>query len=779
MRGMTGAGAIRRSGTGGLTSRAAARYIEDLSGGGERLRGGAGGGGSRPAPEIPRHHRALPVILCGLLAAVAALPARAGAPEPPTPEERRVILKDLHAAPPPTGDLLLAGGPSDLDVDRYAIDLQVLPSTQTVSGSVRIEARSLVTGLTQVGIDLRNELTVTAVRSAGLPATFTRPTHKVMVTLDRPYDPGETFEVEIDYHGPPTSMGIAFRFDTHAGQPIIQSLSEPYGAKAWWPCVDRPDDKAIVEMDLTVPDTLTGVSNGLLVATVDNNDGTHTFQWRSAYPISTYLVSVAISNYFTWTEFYTPVTGGPAMPVQHWVYPEHASAAQQDLSVTVPMLEAFSSIFGEYPFVEEKYGHAIFNFNGAMEHQTVSSYGAVLIRGDNRYDWIVAHEAAHQWFGDSVGPATFQEIWLNEGFASYGEALWFEHLNGAAGLQAYMQSMDTRPFCGTLFNPPCGLFHRTVYDKGGWVLHMLRGVIGETGFFDGLRAYTQTYKFDSATTDRLRTVMETASGRSLATFFNRWVFQTGEPSYEWGWSAASTPSGWVLYVHVGQVQAGAIFEMPIRIRVTTAGGTQDHVLDNVAASQWFVIPAGAEEPTGVAFDPDLWILKSATGVILDDLDSDGVPDALDNCPNTANAAQADLDGDTLGDACDPDDDGDGIADGADCAPADPLNAPPGEAVTGLLVTGGSTSLLTWDAAATAGSGVTYDVVTGDTGDLAGTGLTGTEACLATGLTTPTHTDARIPPPDGAFYYLVRLANACGAGPIGAASAGPRPSAACS
>src|SRR5262249_37518576 len=205
--------------------------------------------------------------------------------------------------------------------------------------------------------------------------------------------------------GTPPAVGYgAFTFQTHANgtQPIVSSLSEPTYARAWWPCIDRPDDKALVSMDLNVPSGLVAVSNGLLVATLPQGDGTVTYQWRSAYPISTYLVSAAISNYSTWTETYHPVSGAPDMLVQNWVYPELLSKAQQDFSVTVPMLTFFSNLFGEYPFVAEKYGHALFPFGGGMEHQTATSYGSAQVTGNNQYDWIVAHEMAHQWWGDSV-----------------------------------------------------------------------------------------------------------------------------------------------------------------------------------------------------------------------------------------------------------------------------------------------------------------------------------------------------------------------------------------
>jgi len=721
-------------------------------------------------------------ILALLLCSWGALSAD---PNPPDPQERLQLLMKHEPEPRPGGNepaALLPGGPANVDIDHYTIDLEVFtaPNPNRVDGAVRIQGRSQIAGLTQVDVNMRDELIVTQVRSGLLPTGFTRGAHVIHVMLERSYAQEEPFDITIDYEGLPPVTGFgSFTFKTHAGQPIIASLSEPDGARTWWPCVDRPDDKAIVAMNLTVPSALKGVSNGTLIATIDNGNGTKTWQWRSSYPISTYLVSVAISNYVTWTDFYVPVTGGPAMPVQHWVYPEHEIAARQDLSVTVPQLEFFSNLFGEYPFVTEKYGHAIFAAGGAMEHQTVTSYDFNLIRGDNRYDWVVAHEMGHQWFGDAVGPAVWNEIWLNEGFASYTEALWQEHRFGAPALRSYMASMDTRPFCGPVYAPTCGLFSPTVYNKGAWVLHMLRGVVGDADFFDGLRDYVAAFDGSSATTNGFRAIMETASGDSLTSFFNSWVFSTGNPSYQWGWSTAQTPAGWIAYVNVQQAQAGAIFAMPIRMRVTTGAGSSDVVLQNTARVQDFQIGPMPSQPTSISLDPDNWILKTVATMSVIDGDGDGVPDSQDNCPAAANGSQANLDGDSMGDACDPDVDGDSLANGGDCAPVDPLNSPPQTEVTGLELQGGESALLQWAPHALAGAGVSYDVLTGNSGSLAGAGGVGSETCIGSNLSAPQTIDTQIPAPDTSFYYLIRPRNACGAGPLGDDSAGqPRSSNAC-
>ena len=711
---------------------------------------------------------------------------------PPTPEERQKVRR-LTEPPPAEGEALGIGveavTPSPIDVERYTIAIRVTPPpTRRVDGTVRTRARVAAAPISLLTFGLYDVMAITSIVTAGgTPLAFVRGSNQATVTLDRTYAPGELIDYTVTYGGSPPSApngGYAFVYSTHGpiGAPIIASLSEHIFAPTWWPCFDRPDDKAIVDMDLTVPNTLTGVSNGRLINTINNADGTRTTQWRSVYPISTYLVSVAISNYVTWTDFYTPVTGGPVMPVQHWVYPEHETAAREDLNVTVPMLTFFSGLFGEYPFVAEKYGHAIFTFPGAMEHQTVTSYGAGVIRGDHHYDYIVAHELAHQWWGDAVGPAEWPEIWLNEGFASYGEALWTEHLGGANAYRNYMLSMDTRPFCGTIYNPvaPCDLFGNTVYDKGGWVLHMLRHVVGDTAFFQGMRNYYATYGGSNATTGAFRAVMEAASGMNLQAFFDRWVMQTGEPVYRFGWKAAETPAGWVTHLRIEQAQTGNTFTMPADIRVTTTCCDEMFVVQTSGAAQDIALPPVSSQPLGVAFDPNSFILKTLNGMTLPDTDLDGVPNTADNCPSTANPVQENIDGDAFGDACDSDIDGDGRANASDCAPYDVSTVdPPGGEATGVGVAGAATATVNWTMPAGSPASWTSDLVRGGILQMRADGNTGGAACVASALASPAWSDPDLPSPGDGYYYLARARNVCGPGPLGAGSNGvPRPSPVC-
>ena len=273
--------------------------------------------------------------------------------------------------------------------------------------------------------------------------------------------------------------------------------------------------------------------------------------------------------------------------------------------------------------------------------------------------------------------------------------------------------------------------------------------------------------------------MEAASGQDLDTFINQWVYSPGEPVYTFGWLAASTPAGWVTHVRIEQPVAGPTFVMPIDLRVTSAGGSQTFVVQNSAQAQDFALPPVPQPPISVTLDPDLWILKTVTPTTLPDSDSDGVPNSADNCQFLANPAQADLDGDGLGDGCDLDLDGDGRGNLSDCAPADATaQDPPAVETVGLLMNVDNS--MTWTPVGGAPSTWTYDVVRGSVQQMRIDHSMAGATCYATGLATASFSDPALPPAADTLYYLVRIRNSCGVGPLGAGSPGapPRPSPAC-
>jgi aminopeptidase N len=501
------------------------------------------------------------------------------------------------------------------DARWYGLNLTFTPATSTVSGTVTVVATVVSGPLTSLDLDLAANMTVDAVAVVNpieaLATTFSRSGDVLTVALERPYTAGQRVSVAVTYHGNPTAAGY-FGFQTVNSRQLIWSLSEAYGARTWWPCKDAPEDKAdSVEVRFTMASGLTAVSNGTLASRTVNGANATTV-WRERYPIATYLVSIAAYPYTVTTDWYRP-SPTDSMPIQFNNYPESVAGAAAVQAKVKDMIAAFAARYGEYPFLAERYGHAQFQFGGGMEHQTCTSLGV--------FDqWVVAHELAHQWWGDLVTCRDFHHIWVNEGFATYGEALWAEATGGDS---AYHADINLNRYfgSGSIYVPDATDENRVFdsnlsYNKGSWVLHMLRHVLGDTVFFQALRQYGTTWGYQSATTEDFRDVCEAVSGRNLDDFFQQWIYGEYYPVYRPAWTAASAGGGWDVTLTLQQTQTltGTVFHMPVDVAITTASGTTTFVVEDSLASQVFVLHV-TDQPTRLAIDPDDWILKAVDLVV--------------------------------------------------------------------------------------------------------------------------------------------------------------------
>ena len=512
---------------------------------------------------------------------------------------------------------------SNYDVQHYHIALDIDPSTETIAGRVTAVVEATVATGSLV-FDLLEGLTVDSVLVDGVPVFFSHENDLITVTLPAQLAPAEQADVDIFYGGSPGTLNDelnvpAFSFDTHGnGELLIFTFSAPTFARAWWPCKDVLDDKATGHFVVTIPDTLVVASNGYLQQTTDNGDGTKEVTWEITYPIATYLVSLAISNYDVFRHYYR-YAADDSMVVEYYVYPEDRADAEIDFAPTVPMIEFYAGVFGEYPFIGEKYGMAEFNWQGGMEHQTCTSYGDYFITGDNSNDRIVAHELSHQWWGDMITPADWRDIWLNEGFATYCEALWTEHLNGA---QSYFDSMQRRrgnyPYSGTVYDP-VDFYDGTVYDKGAWVLHMLRWVMGDSDFFAAMRAWGADvrFKYANGVSADFQAVCETVYGSSLGWFFDQWLNWVGEPEYTYYWKAEGFKGPQSVYLTIDQRQSGGAYVMPVEVVFETIAGTVRDTVWNDRRTQQFILDSN-NTVTAVRLDPLGWILgDKSLGAVAD------------------------------------------------------------------------------------------------------------------------------------------------------------------
>ena len=513
----------------------------------------------------------------------------------------------------------MSGSVHSYDVLHYQLDITFDIPDPSLSGIVRIHCQSNEADLSCISLHLV-DLTVDEVRRDGMIVDFTHADGCLEIDLNGSFSTGEEFETQVRYHGTPTT-GYRNRDD------IFYTSVEPSRARYWWPCYDEPWDKATADINATVPAEYIVASNGVLTETMEDSiNNMITFKWSESYPIATYLVSVAIAQYVTYTDTYYPISGGDPMDVIFYVTPSLLEAAQVDFSQTVEMMEVYSTLFGEYPFLDEKYGTALAPMAGAMEHQTCTTYSLGMIDGVYEKEWVVAHELAHQWWGDMVTMLDWRHIWLNEGFATYAEALWAEHVGGEEYLHYFVRSSlqgcikawlasfpESRH---PIFDPPPGhLFSPVTYEKAACVLHMLRFLAGSDLFFESLRTYGQRYMYGNATTDELKEVFEDVTGQDLDWFFEQWIYSPGYPEYQYMWEADGIEGDqYEVTVYVNQIQSDApIFTMPVEFTIMTDEGeiTDTVVVDQAYQTIQFTVEG---TPSDVLLDRDNWILKEVTDI---------------------------------------------------------------------------------------------------------------------------------------------------------------------
>ncbi|MBN2489585.1 MAG: M1 family metallopeptidase [Planctomycetes bacterium] len=509
--------------------------------------------------------------------------------------------------------LATAAAADDTDLLHVKLDMDVNPTTQVVTATAIHSVQAAQDDVKEYGLRLHRSFVVSAVKVNGNPASSTRPTDEIKVALDRTYKKGEPFTVEVSYAGVPASQFFgSFKFSVHgtSRMPVIWSLSEPWYAYTWWAAKETLTDKFQLEMWLTVPDPLIAASNGLLQGVDPLPEGKKRYRWKTVYPLCTYAVCLNISDYQVRTDRYRHL--GADMPVEFYGYPEEWSAQQAGMSQLVPMLTTFSNLFGQYPFVNAKYGIAQCGFGGGMEHQTLTAQGTF------SSEMLNSHELGHSWWGNMITCATWKDIWLNEGFASYGEALWKEFKGGQSNktaLHSYMASLRPQSISGTVYcyddTNPSRIFSTTYsYQKGAWVLHQLRGIVGDATFFQILADYRKVKAYDAATTAEFTQIASAVYGKDLTWFVDQCVMKGGAPYYDWGWAHRTVGSRHYLFLHVEQTQAPrgyGLFQFPIEIRVD---GKSYRVVNDAWRDE-FVIPLAAA-PASVEFDPAPWILRQTT-----------------------------------------------------------------------------------------------------------------------------------------------------------------------
>jgi aminopeptidase N len=502
---------------------------------------------------------------------------------------------------------------------HYVVNIALDDKLTEITASTRIDVNILKP--TRV-IDLDfGELTVDRVTLDSQSLKFTHADGKLLIDLPGPVKAGDTFALTIDYHGKPKD-GLILTADKD-GHATAVGDNWPNRVHHWIPSFDHPSAKATVTFNVTTRAGQEVVANGRLDH-VTSNGTLRTWSYTEGVPIPPYCMIIAVGQFARVEAVERAIT-----PLSYYVPVSERELAQKGFSPGAPVLEFFTQTIARYPYEKLALIVGATRFGG-MENSSAIVFTSTLFSRPARAGMsktygipagnvdVIAHEIAHQWFGDSVTESTWSDLWLSEGFATYFAGLFVQRYESEEAFRQYMKDASAQVFnyekehrtpihdrdtenLMELLNP-------NNYQKGAWVLHMLRSDLGDAAFFRGIRAYYESHKSSVASTDDLRAALEKAAGKDLRAFFARWVYDPGHPQYElkWFWLGKKE-----LRVVLSQTQAGNAFVDPVHITISTARGKRDVVLKPTGKLFIERIPL-RDKPVQIDFDPHNLLLDEST-----------------------------------------------------------------------------------------------------------------------------------------------------------------------
>jgi aminopeptidase N len=515
-----------------------------------------------------------------------------------------------------------SGAGANIDIKYHRFEWRVNPSVRYISGAVTTYFTT-IGSVDRISFDLDNIMKIDSVKQRDGKLLFSQYINKTVdINLSRPLAAGTLDSVTVYYQGVPTVTPPFYSFSQrlrNGTKPEMWTLSEPYGSRDWWPGKSDLTDK-IDSIDVIVqcPPQYRVASNGLLVRELAINDTTKLFHWKHRYPIVNYLVAFAVTDYAQYVDK-TKLSRGDTLNILNYVYTEQLATSQAGSYKAGNAMRLFDSLFVEYPFKKEKYGHAQCGFSGGQEHQTMSFMANVT---DPE---LMAHELAHQWFGDKITCGSWQDIWLNEGFATYLAGLYFQYIEPTYWInwrQVQLQGA-TRLTSGSTFVDDTTSVNRIfsgnlTYSKGAYILHNLRFKLGDSAFFAGVRRYQNdpSVIYGFARTADLKRHLEAASGQNLTEFFNDYLYGQGYPSFQLEWCFDDTNIPNVTIKQTQSHPSVSLFETPVPVKFIDKINMADTTirLNITQARQSFggfniKLSSKMRRIDSIAFDPELWLLS--------------------------------------------------------------------------------------------------------------------------------------------------------------------------
>jgi aminopeptidase N len=499
-----------------------------------------------------------------------------------------------------------------VDAQHYIFRVTLSDQSDEISGETNAVLKFLKDGITEASLDLASVsngkgMTVEAVTSDAGAVRYQHESDRLRLTFP-PAKAGEIRQFTVKYHGTPGG-GLKTVTDKF-GDRVFFSVNWPDMAHQWLPTIDHPYDKATSEFLVTAPSKYQVVANGLLVEQIDLGDGRRTTHWKQSVPIATWLNNIGVA------QFSSRNFGHAAgVPLQSWVfYQDRENGIATFEEPLRRAIQFYNDAIGPYPY-EKLAAVEAAGMGGGMEHASEIFFGERAVTG-RPASGLVAHETAHQWFGDSVTESDWDDVWLSEGFATYFALLTAEHYEGreafVAGLNrsrtAVFNAESRLPGVAVVQSKPWkGIPNQIVYQKGGWALHVLRGEVGNEKFWAGIREYYRRFRDSNASTADFRKVMEEVSGQDLGWFFQQWLYRAGSPSLEGKWKYDSASHR--IAIDLSQTEPGEPFRLPLEIAFTTTAGAppKTAAFQMTEKRQHFEI-ACDREPATVELDPHTWLL---------------------------------------------------------------------------------------------------------------------------------------------------------------------------
>jgi len=535
------------------------------------------------------------------------------------------------------------------DVNYYKLNLNMTNTSTTLSGYGEMQATAIAS-IDTVLYELFSSLTISSVSLNGANVPFTRSGSAVKIAAN--VSPGTSFIIRTNYSGtPPTAQtnplggsGMSNATSPSWGNEVVWSLSEPFCAYEWWPCKQSLTDKAdSCDVFITVPNSCKAGSNGVLTQVVNLGNGSSRYEWKHRHPIDYYLISVAVAEYVEYNVYANPVGAPSPILIQNYIYnnPQTLPNFQADIDETVDFMELFYDLYGPYPFEDEKYGHCMAPFSGGMEHQTMTTQGFF-------NPTLTAHELGHQWWGDYVTCASWCDIWVNEGFASYSEQIMLENLYPGQEVQN-MQSVHNNVMSqpgGSVWvldslNEARIFSGRLTYDKGAAIVHTMRYMLNDDQlFYATLKNFLSSKAFGTAFGVDVRDAFAQASGINFTPFFDEWYFGEGFPTYSVQWKQLGNDA-LVQISHTSSApNVTPTFTNPIDLKFVRPGNTDTTIrFDITSNSNLFQINGIGTLSNSISIDPQNWVVNQNGTITINQLlglESPNGSEGMELYPNPSN-----------------------------------------------------------------------------------------------------------------------------------------------